>query len=197
MDEKTGIPSKKGSGGLIALGLLMLAGAGGLIYWGTQRGSQTEVEEVRKVAPAPAPTVEQLAEAPPPPPPDEELEEKEEQPKTEATSAKKATGPSGCAGTCKGTATEALKSALRARAGQARTCYNRALRVNSMLEGKLSVAVRVSSSGNACSASVTSDSLGDPSVSSCVVEKFRSGKYPTPQGGCVDTAIPLNFVKKQ
>jgi hypothetical protein len=87
-----------------------------------------------------------------------------------------------------------LRDALRLRGASAKGCYNKALLSNSTLQGKLTVAVRVSPSGAACSASVAADSLGDAAVSSCILQKFRSGSYPKPKGGCVDVQVPLNFV---
>jgi hypothetical protein len=79
----------------------------------------------------------------------------------------------------------------------ARGCYDRALRNNSNLAGKLTIAVRVAQNGSACSVNATSDTLGDPSVTSCVLQKFRSGKYPRPRGGCVDAAVPISFVSQK
>jgi hypothetical protein len=103
-------------------------------------------------------------------------------------------GPVGCSGGCTGSADAGLRDALRLRGASAKGCYNKALLSNATLQGKLTVAVRVSPSGTACSASVASDSLGDAAVSSCILQKFRSGAYPKPKGGCVDVQVPLNFV---
>ena len=38
--------------------------------------------------------------------------------------------------------------------------------------------------------------LGDGTIASCVVQMFRAGTFPPPQGGCVDAAVPMNFVPK-
>ena len=194
MSENNAAVPKKGGSGVLIIGLLLLIGAGGLVFFKMNTDEEPTVEEVRTIKNAPeAPP--QLAEAPPPPPPVEEPE-----PEPEVAVAQPGTappkGPSGCSAPCNGEMSPAIEATLRARAGQARTCYNRALRVNSMLEGKMSVAVRISSGGGVCSASVQSDTLGDPATAACVAEKFRAGGYPAPTGGCVDTAVPLNFVKK-
>ncbi len=105
-------------------------------------------------------------------------------------------GGGGCGGTCKGTASAALQSALRGRAGQSRGCYERGLRQNALLQGKITVAIRIGPTGQVCSASIASNSVGDPGVASCVVGMFRSGTFPAPQGGCVDAAVPMNFIPK-
>src|SRR5690606_35677936 len=144
--------------------------------------------------PPPAPTP-MLEEPPPPPPPVEELPEAgaEEQPKT---TVKRPTGGGGCAGECTGTASANLRSALRAKAGQGRGCYERALRQNAMLQGRLVVTVRIGPGGQVCSARVSENALGDPSVAQCVLQSFRAGRYPAPEGGCVEVAVPMNFVPK-
>jgi hypothetical protein len=106
-------------------------------------------------------------------------------------------GGDACSGTCNGTATGTLQAALRAKGGQARGCYERALRINPTLEGRLLVAARLGPQGQVCSANIAQNSLGDASVASCISQMFRSGKFPAPQGGCVDVQVPLNFVPRK
>ena len=103
----------------------------------------------------------------------------------------------GCTGPCNGTVTGNLGSALRAKGGQARGCYERALRLNPTLTGRVMVAVTIGAQGQVCSASVTQNSLGDASVASCITQRFRSGTFPPPKGGCVNTQVPLNFIPKK
>lgn len=190
------IPGKKSGSGIVLLGAFFLLVAGGAVYFRLQKGGGEEVveEKVTRVEKAPSP-VPTLDEAPPPPPSEDELKEKEPAPSDAPAGPAKGSG--GCSGECKGQLTPALQSGLRARGGQARGCYDRALRNNSMLEGKLTVQVRIGPMGTACDARITADSLGDPAVSSCVTQIFKSAKFPAPTGGCVDTAVPLNFVAKQ
>jgi hypothetical protein len=169
----------------------MLLLMGGLIFW-KLRGS--DEKPVASVQPPPPATTPQVFEQPPPPPPPP--------PPPEEDAGKKPTGKvvgvggGGCAGECKGTAGAALQSALAAKAGAARGCYERGLRQNATLQGKLVVSVRVGPGGQVCSAGVASNSLGDPGVASCVVGLFRSASFPAPEGGCVDTQVPMNFVPK-
>jgi hypothetical protein len=58
------------------------------------------------------------------------------------------------------------------------------------------VSVRVGPAGEVCAASIASDSLGDPGVSSCVVQKFQAGSYPAPINGCIEVRVPLRFEPK-
>ena len=141
----------------------MLLMTGGLIFWKSQRDTgPDEAAVVQSVAP-PQPSKAPVFEvAPPPPPPS--VEPPKEEPKQTAAATRPAAaglGRSGCAGTCTGTAPLALRSALRGKAGQARGCYERALRQNSMLSGRLVVSVRVGSKGQVCSAGIASNTLGD------------------------------------
>lgn len=190
-----GVPTGGGGKGLIGLGALLLLIGGGLVFWKTRQPNEPELVTLAPTAPRDeAKETPALIDPPPPPPPEEEVAA----PKAEE-SAPKAGGPkapSGCSGSCNGKETPALLSALSAKAGQARTCYNRALRVNSALEGRIRMSVRVGPSGNVCSASVAEDSLHDSGVASCVAQMFRSSSYPAPEGGCVDVGIPINFVAK-
>jgi len=180
----------------------MLLLAGGLVtYKVTSSDQEPEVVE-EKVSAAPAPQAapaQVLNEAPPPPPTDEELAQ-EEKPKAAESDGKTlkgaATAP-GCGGPCTGSAGDDLRSALAVRGASARNCYNTALRRNATLEGKMTVTVRISPSGGVCSVGIGNNTMGDSAVAACVTAQYRSAKFPAPQGGCVDTAIPLNFTSQK
>lgn len=100
----------------------------------------------------------------------------------------------GCSGTCPNRVDAAFNQAVRQRGASAKNCYNAALRSNPTLQGKVTVKVRVSPTGGACTASIVSDTLGDPSVTSCILQKFKAGGYPKPTAGCADVEVPLSFV---
>lgn len=166
---------------------------GGLLWWKLAAGKSADAAAA--AAPAPIATAPALNEAPPPPPPPAP----EAKPAADRASAPKSTGAmalGGCAGACTGSATAELTSALRVKAGAARSCYERALRQNAMLQGRMTVGLRVGATGRVCSASIVSNSLGDPGVASCVAGLMRSGSLPAPTGGCVDVQVPMNFVGK-
>lgn len=151
-------------------------------------------------APPPPPPPPKSAAPPPPafeppPPPPEDVPEPPKAPEPAPEPAKPAPKRNtACDGDCKGKETPELLQALGAKGGQARSCYERALTTNAGLAGTLLVNVRIAPSGEACSASVGNDTLGDPAVSNCIVQRFRSGKYPKPTGGCVDVAVPIRLV---
>ena len=167
----------------------MLALMGGLLYWKLGR---------EKPLPPPAPSVVAapsaegpVFEAPPPPPPSDEPDSS----KVAAAPAKKA-GSGGCSGPCSGQVTPPLDGSLRAVARSAQACYERALRQNATLQGRLVVGVKVSPSGASCGANIVQNTLGDSSVTSCVLQKFRSATFLPPVGGCVDVQVPISFVAK-
>jgi hypothetical protein len=169
----------------------MLLLMGGLIFWKVSSGGDE--------APAPPQTANVVAPPPvedaiPPPPPEEDAGTTATAPKP--TRKVSAVAGGGCDGVCNGSAPGALQAALRAKAGQARGCYERALRQNATLEGRLVLNVRVGGRGQVCSASIGSDGLNDTGTSQCVLQMFRAASLPAPTGGCVDTAVPMYFKPK-
>ncbi len=189
------IPKSGGSGPLILAALVMLLLMGGLIFW-KMKGSGGEAPKAQDTPPPSAtqntPT---LDEAPPPPPPI--ASDSAAPAPSNATTKKVAStgGGGGPCGVCSGEPNGGLPSALRAKAGQSRSCYEHALRQNSMLAGHMTISLKINQQGQVCSASVNSE-LGDPSVANCVMQMFKSSSFPAPSGGCVDASVPLNFTPK-
>jgi outer membrane biosynthesis protein TonB len=145
-------------------------------------------------APPPPPTPPPRLEHAPPPPPAHVIPSGAALPAGPASSTAPAHRDPNCDEPCRGKETAELLSSLRAKAGQARSCYERALGSNGALAGKLEVALRVGANGAACSASIANDTLGDAAVKSCALARFRGGRYPKPIGGCVDVSVPMNFM---
>src|SRR5262249_27644482 len=147
--------------------------------------------------PVPVPTAapqNTFAEPPPPPPPIVD----EQAGRADGGTRVASNNNAACgAAKCSGTSNSAISTALSARGGAARPCYERALRVNSALQGKLTVNVRIDPQGNVCNASVIEDAIHSIEVSNCVMGMFRSAKFPPPTGGCVDAKVPLSFVPRE
>jgi TonB family protein len=185
-------PPTSGGAIYVVLAVALVVAIIGLVYW-KLKGSDTPSTAV---APPPiATTAAPLAEPPPPPPPIEEPTALVDAGPTRV--ATNNTGGPCQVAKCGGSINNALSSAVSARAGAARPCYERALRVNASLQGKLTVSVRVDPSGNVCSASISQDAVHSPEVSNCVTGMFRSAKFPPPTGGCMDVNIPLNFTPRE
>jgi len=194
MAETTPPPPKSGgSGPIIIAAVLMLLLIGGLIVWKVTGSSEpAKTDTPVAAATTAAPTLDEPPPPPPPPPVVEDAAKPEEKKKVGVVS-----GPNPCSKECTGTATSALTSALAGRAGQSRSCYEKALSSNATLEGTLTVGVKVGLAGQVCSARVVADGLHDPGVSNCVVNRFAGSTFPAPQGGCAEVNVPLRFMPKR
>lgn len=186
------IPKSSGAGPYIAAIVVLIAMIGGMIWWKFGRSPV----EPKPVASQRIPTAEPTPPSPlidiPAPP---ELDAAAD---AESDAAAPKNAPVNlCAGPCSGDA-PALRSALASAGGASRGCYERALRTNPTLQGRLIVSVRVASNGNVCSASISQDDLHAADVSSCVLGLFRSKHFPSPTGGkCADVDVPLNFTPRE
>lgn len=100
----------------------------------------------------------------------------------------------GCDKKCTGTASPELQNAMAFRARQARRCYENALAQDPTLHGKITVALKIGANGQVCSASLASSDMDSANVANCVVDRYRSGVFPAPKGGCVEANVPVNFV---
>jgi hypothetical protein len=194
MAETTPPPPKSGgSGPIIIAAVLMLLLIGGLIVWKVTSSSEpTKTETPVASTTTAAPVLDEPPPPPPPPPVEEDAGKPEEKKKVAGVG-----GPNPCSKECTGTATGALTSALSGRAGQSRSCYEKALSSNATLEGTLTVGVKVGPGGQVCSARVVADGLHDPGVSNCVVNRFAGATFPAPQGGCAEVNVPLRFMPKR
>jgi hypothetical protein len=169
--------------------MVLICAIGAIICWKLKPEPTAQVTPPSGNAASTAPA---FAEPPPPPPPPEE----------DAGTVNTKTVPAAAAGSgscsnCKGTASPALRTAVSARAAASRPCYERALRVNAALQGKLLVSVRVDSNGLVCSTGIAQDGIHSSEVSTCVIGMFRSSRFPAPTGGCVDINVPMSFMPKE
>jgi hypothetical protein len=64
-----------------------------------------------------------------------------------------------------------------------KACYDRGLKRNPKLGGKLSVRITVTGSGGVGGVSVQDNTLGDPEVVSCMTATIRGWRFPQAQGG--------------
>ena len=192
MRTPQGVPS--GNGKFIALALLLLGAIGAVIAWKTcQKPPEPIVLGPVDAGPPPRPTKTIDDDIPLPPP----VEDAGPDAGKKATTAV-FTGNQCDAKKCTGSAGSDVETALSFRAKQAHRCYDNALGQDPTLRGKVSIAVRIGSNGQACSAGVASNEMASaPGVANCVAGYFRGQAFPTPKGGCVDVNIPINFVPRQ
>jgi hypothetical protein len=90
---------------------------------------------------------------------------------------------------------------LRTTATRAEECYERELKDNAQLEGKLTVLVRLpgplAKGRGMCPARIEGRGLAaSETFKTCLVELFGNTKARA-TNGCVDVALPLAFVRKE
>jgi len=177
MRTPEGVPS--GNGKFVALAVLLLGAIGAVIAWKTcQKPPDPIVLAPPDAGPPPRPSKNIDDDIPPPPPVEDAGND----------AGKKVnivfTGNQCDAKKCTGTTGTDVEAALSFRAKQAHRCYDNALAQDPTLRGKVSIAVRIGSNGQACSAGVASNELSSaPSVANCVVGYFRGQAFPAPKGG--------------
>ena len=188
------IPKSGGHGPFILAAVVMLLLMGGLIFWKMKGNAETP--KAQEPSPSATQTTAGLDEAPPPPPPIPSDSAAPDATKPAAKKLLSTGGGGGPCGPCSADASPAIVSALHAKGAQARSCYEHALRQNSMLAERMSINLTINQSGQVCSSSVARNELGDPSVANCVLQMMRGGSFPAPNKGCVQVAVPLNFTPK-
>lgn len=83
---------------------------------------------------------------------------------------------------------------IRARIRAIQTCYERELRNNPTLAGRVMVRFTIQERGNVSNATATENSTGSPAVATCVVNTIRRFRFnPGPEGGAVSFAYPFVF----
>ncbi len=85
-----------------------------------------------------------------------------------------------------------VASMIRGQLGGIRSCYERALRNNPTLAGRLEVRFTIGPAGRVTSASSSGLSAA-PEVGSCVASRIRGLVFPQPEGGSVDFSFPFTF----
>jgi hypothetical protein len=91
---------------------------------------------------------------------------------------------------------DAVRSTVGRAIGGIKACYERALRRNPTLGGRVTINFTIGGGGRVVSASAANDTLGT-AVSGCIVTRFRSLRFPPPEGGNVTFSYPFFFQPAQ
>ena len=184
--------AQRSSTTLLIVALLLFAGAG-LVGYLLLRGDDQ---------PPPPPPPERpiepagggLVTAPPPPLPDLPPPPPPEEPDAGPQKiVRKGSGGGRCNGTIDAAA---VRRYAQQHSGSLRRCYERRLKQNNTLSGRLEIGLTVGSGGQVQGARITSDSVRDPEVAACVRQAVGSWRLPAPQGGCVNVAYPISFTPR-
>ena len=174
---------------MLILAVLLFAGAG-LVGWLVLRPDP---------APPPAPPPERpiqpagggLVTAPPPPLPELPPPLPEE---PDAGAPEKIVKKGGGGGRCNGTVdTAAVRRYAQQNSGSLRRCYERRLKQNNQLSGRLEIGLTIGSGGQVQGARIVADSVRDAEVANCVRQAVSGWRLPAPQGGCVNVTYPISF----
>jgi hypothetical protein len=90
-----------------------------------------------------------------------------------------------------------ISKEVRARSGAIKACYERALKRNPTLSGKIVMHWTITAAGTVSGVDVEQDSLGDPEVGSCIKSLVARWRFPAPAGGSVDVSFPFVFQASQ
>lgn len=106
-------------------------------------------------------------------------------------------GGGGGGGRCNGSVdTSAVRRYAQQNSGSLRRCYERRLKQNNQLAGRLEIGMTIGSGGQVQGARIVSDSVHDPEVASCVRQAVSGWRMPAPQGGCVNVSYPISFAPR-
>jgi outer membrane biosynthesis protein TonB len=86
---------------------------------------------------------------------------------------------------------------VRTRLGAIKACYERALKRNPNLSGKVVIHWTITQAGTVSGVDVEQDTLGDAEVASCIKALVARWRFPAPSGGSVDVSFPFVFQASQ
>ena len=86
---------------------------------------------------------------------------------------------------------------VRSRLGAIKACYERALKRNPSLSGKIVVHWTITAAGTVSGIDVENDTLGDSEVASCIKSLVARWRFPAPAGGSVEVSFPFVFQASQ
>lgn len=89
----------------------------------------------------------------------------------------------------------AIQSVVSRNRRQVRNCYERALKANNTLQGRLMVRLTVGVTGAVNNVTV-GGTLRDASVNACVRNLAASWRFPKPTGGCVFVDAPFSMTPR-
>jgi len=85
-----------------------------------------------------------------------------------------------------------LRRGLRRAARRVKMCYERVLRRNPTLSGKVTVRLMIGATGRARSVEIDTDTIG-AGVAACIKAVMRSQSYPAPADGTAEVVVPFIF----
>jgi len=82
---------------------------------------------------------------------------------------------------------------VKRRIGAIKACYERALKRNPTLSGKVVLYWTITEAGTVASVDIEQDTLNDSEVTNCIKSLVKGWRFPRPAGGSVDVSFPFLF----
>jgi TonB family protein len=86
-----------------------------------------------------------------------------------------------------------VSKVVKRRSRAIKNCYEKRLKLNNKLKGKVKVRFTIEQSGRARKVSVVSNTTGDSVVGTCIANQIKRWRFPKPDGGSVTVAFPFVF----
>lgn len=87
----------------------------------------------------------------------------------------------------------AVSKVVGRRKGAVKSCYEKQLKRNPKLAGKVKVQFTILESGRVSDVRIVEDSTRDDEVGKCIVNRMKRWRFPKPQGGTVTVSFPFVF----
>ncbi len=88
---------------------------------------------------------------------------------------------------------DAIAKVVRARLRSIQDCYEKELKRDASLQGKIEIEFTIGSGGEVEDARVSSNKMGSTAVGDCIVSRVRRWRFPEPDGGRVTVNYPFIF----
>lgn len=89
---------------------------------------------------------------------------------------------------------KAVQATIRNRMSALQSCYDKALRANAGLNGKITYTITISVMGTVTAVQVLDDSLQDDAVRGCTVAKIKGWRFPTTPGAEASSDVTFSVV---
>lgn len=87
----------------------------------------------------------------------------------------------------------AIAGVVKRRMGAVKSCYEKQLKRNPKLAGKVKLQFTIEESGRVGGVKVVQDTTGDPAVGQCISNAIGRWRFPKPDGGSITVAYPFVF----
>jgi len=90
-----------------------------------------------------------------------------------------------------------LQKIFRRNGSAARNCYERQLKTDPSLQGRVVLNLTIGADGSVLRADVQGETLRDEEVNTCIADVVRTWSFPEPEGGAARVRKPFTFKPKK